>query len=89
MGVMCWRQWENRPLQIFLVDLVETELTFIIAVFRAVGGLISRMLMMFSALLYWMRGCGENIKLVTSQSFHFLYCWINFFLLCPFSHLST
>lgn len=59
---MCWRQWESRPLQIFLVDLVETELTFIIAEFWAVGWLISRMLMMFSALLYWMRGCGENMS---------------------------
>lgn len=62
MGVICSCQRESRPGQIFLVDLVETELTFIIAVFWADGCLISGTLMMFSVLLYWTRDCGENIK---------------------------
>lgn len=53
MGVMCLCQWESRPLKIFLVDLVETQLMFIIALFWAIGCLISGMLTMFSALLYW------------------------------------
>lgn len=88
MGVMCSCQQESRPLQIFLVDLVETELTFIIAVFWADGCLISGTLMMFSALLYWTIGCGENIKLLTSQSYNFLHHW-NIFCLCPFSHTIT
>jgi len=43
MGVMCLCQWESRPLKIFLVDLVETELVFIIAFFWAIGCLISGM----------------------------------------------
>lgn len=73
MGVMCLFQGEHRPLQIFLVDWVETELTFIIAVFWAAGCLISGTLMMFSALLYWTRGCGKNIKRVTSRFCNFLY----------------
>lgn len=44
---------------------------------------------MFSELHHWTRGCGENIKRVTFQSYSFLYCWIGFCLWCPFSHPST
>lgn len=88
MGVMCSCQWESRPLKIFLVDLVETELTFVIAVLGS-WSLISGMLMTFSELHYWTRGCGENIKQVIFQSYNFLYCWVNFCLLCPLSHPST
>lgn len=79
MGVLCLCRRESRPLQIFLVDLVQTELRFIIAVFWAVRCLISVTLMMFSSLLCWTRGCGENVRC------NFPYHWIKFCLLCPSS----